>query len=505
MSDVRSTNQAKSRRINLQKSSSFLAKSRKTDKIYPSQQDALRNAEHAHAQNSQNSKNTHSFMWRLILLFSKIIPSNFKAKHIFLIPVFILVQTCFYMMYINHTEKLTEDRINFLNQHLDLESAMHWGDYRIKNFFKNASTLEETNPQDITLTSQCSVDNLHYLVSTSAMWRGPISIAVFAPQNDAVLAIYAINSLRKCFPMIRDLITFHLVWPTNKSPEYIKDPPIGLFSDECEIVLETLKNGFTDRINYEMGTVLYPHNTLRNVARYKLLTNLMFMIDIDTVPALSSRDQFLDFAQRRGLWDENQYLLDKIVYVTPAWEVPTDVDAPKTKQILLDLLDAERVRPFHNETCWYCHKASRYEDWAQIPMAEKLAIAYEVDWEKSWEPYYISSTEIPFHDERFKQYGYDRISQICELYMAEYRFFVLNNIFTVHQGYKKLADVNLQRNLENRKNFLIFEERFQPEMTKKYPNTTKTCVQKESWKDSRKVVINNIERILKERQKRSII
>ena len=51
---------------------------------------------------------------------------------------------------------------------------------------------------------------------------------------------------------------------------------------------------------------------------------------------------------------------------------------------------------------------------------------------KSWEPFYIARRSVPLFDERFKQYGFDRIEQICELHVAGYRFSVLNNAFLVH-------------------------------------------------------------------------
>ena len=399
-----------------------------------------------------------------------------------------------------------QDRNKFVTDHIDLDNAVHWGDYRVAAFYQN-STLQANNliqEKDITLISQCSVDNLHYLINTAERWRGPIAIAVFAPMNDAILSVYAIDALRRCYPMIRELVTFHLVYPSIKYPEYLEDPPDGLISTECQEVTETLQN--MGRTNYEnIGGILYPHNVLRNVARYKMETELIFLIDIDTLPTLNARDLFLQFANEADMWGENKELLEKTVYITPAWEVPNGVDVPNDKEELLELLEHERTRPFHNETCWYCHKTTRYEDWVQIPMTTKLAIAYEVDWEKSWEPYYISRKDIPMHDERFKQYGYDRISQICELYMADYKFFVLDNLFTVHQGYKMLADVSLSRNLENRKNFLLFEERFQPEMTLKYPNSNKTCVQKETWRDAKQVVVHNIEALMKQRHKKNIV
>lgn len=49
----------------------------------------------AEAEHFQNS----GLFWKFLNLFSKIVPTSFKAKHVFLIPVFILAQTGFYMIY----------------------------------------------------------------------------------------------------------------------------------------------------------------------------------------------------------------------------------------------------------------------------------------------------------------------------------------------------------------------------------------------------------------------
>ena len=41
-----------------------------------------------------------------------------------------------------------------------------------------------------------------------------------------------------------------------------------------------------------------------------------------------------------------------------------------------------------------------------------LNIAYSVEWQPLWEPFYISHRDVPLYDERFKQYGFNRISQV---------------------------------------------------------------------------------------------
>ena len=56
-----------------------------------------------------------------------------------------------------------------------------------------------------------------------------------------------------------------------------------------------------------------------------------------------------------------------------------------------------------------------------------MDVGFTANWDKSWEPFYIARREVPLFDERFKQYGFDRIQQICELYIAGYKFAVLDN------------------------------------------------------------------------------
>jgi N-acetyllactosaminide beta-1,3-N-acetylglucosaminyltransferase len=41
-----------------------------------------------------------------------------------------------------------------------------------------------------------------------------------------------------------------------------------------------------------------------------------------------------------------------------------------------------------------------------------MAPLFDVLWKDPWEPFYIASNNIPFYDERFKQYGFNRISQV---------------------------------------------------------------------------------------------
>ena len=52
-------------------------------------------------------------------------------------------------------------------------------DFLVHRNFKKADFLGDDH--DITLVSQCSVDNLHHIPALVKRWNGPTSIAIFAP------------------------------------------------------------------------------------------------------------------------------------------------------------------------------------------------------------------------------------------------------------------------------------------------------------------------------------
>jgi hypothetical protein len=95
---------------------------------------------------------------------------------------------------------------------------------------------------------------------------------------------------------------------------------------------------------------------------------------------------------------------------------------------------------FHNlikncqiKSCWWCHSPEEHPRWELIPQNEnELEISFNATWGRNWEPFYIAQRNSPLYDERFKQYGFDRQQQICNLWVAGYKFSIMNNAFLVH-------------------------------------------------------------------------
>ena len=109
---------------------------------------------------------------------------------------------------------------------------------------------------------------------------------------------------------------------------------------------------------------------------------------------------------------------------------------------LSDLYAKNQLRAFHTDTCENCHKPEQFEKWSQLPPGDEdsIEIGFEANWSEHWEPFYFARRNIPMYDERFKEHLFDRIQQICELYIAGFKFQVLNNGYLVHKGLKTVDD-----------------------------------------------------------------
>lgn len=275
--------------------------------------------------------------------------------------------------------------------------------------------------QDLTLATQTTINGLHNLDVLAASWQGPISVAVFSLTEDVPLAVETILHLRRCYQSIHYNTSFHLVYPLN-GPTNNAMPSSYPNVDSCDFLTNNLQKVSFGK-NYALG-VAYPNNLLRNVARRSALTEFVFMIDIDMVPSENLHNDFLQFAKEKKLFTESNKD-DKTVYVVPAFEVKEDAAIPRNKASLLQQVEAMEARPFYFELCWKCQKHTDYEAWQREPPSKKLDVLFEVLWRDPWEPFYIGRNNVPLYDERFRQYGFNRISQVSdEMFMLVLQKFI---------------------------------------------------------------------------------
>lgn len=394
-----------------------------------------------------------------------------KVKHLALLPILGLIQIFTLMWYVENrdSERLAHEKL--VSKHFAHPTEWIRGDqvankdFLIHRNFKRADFMGDSN--DITLVSQCSVDNLHYIPALAKRWNGPISIAIFAPGHEAVVALHGIDLLRKCEPEVKEFVTFHVMYPTAKIPQFTEAND-KLLSDDCTEALSALTDLKTKGNYQREDKIKYPQNSLRNLARDNLNTNLFYLVDIDTVPCSSLRHDFDKFATKKGLY-ENPDMLE--AFITPAFEIKRHLRYPDDKQELLDYWENGDAQPFHKNTCQHCHNPTKYDHWKSISIRSEIREAYEIDYYSSYEPFYIGHVDsTPYYDERFKAYGYDRISQVCEMYVKGFKFYVLNNGFIFHIGFKYKKDMHQTKNQENQNNMQIYEKQFKPGLKEKYLN-----------------------------------
>nr|XP_054759006.1 beta-1,4-glucuronyltransferase 1-like [Lytechinus pictus] len=361
-----------------------------------------------------------------------------------------------------------------------------YGSYQIfYDISKTQQRLKSIKMRDITLVSHSSMNNLYHLPELVDRWKGPISLAVFGSLSDVKTLVSYVMSLKECIIGVRRNVTFHLVHPVNSISEEAE--VFGSVHNkhsfmvpliDCSKLMDAIKASYSSVQNYAEDGILYPNNLLRNVGRSNILTEYHLVLDIDMLPSVGLREKFLNFVKgSSSLWlDED--MVHQMVFVLPAFEM--DIEAvskvPRDKMELLNYLEEDRVRQFYVKACSYCQNHTDYVKWTSLQsVTGKLSVAYTVEWKPLWEPFYISRSDIPIYDERFRQYGYNRISQICELYMAGFNFAVLDKAFIVHKGFKEKTEFHQQKDEENRKNYYLFLE-FHTALQTKYPETKRRCI-----------------------------
>ena len=187
----------------------------------------------------------------------------------------------------------------------------------------------------VTLVTQCSLNHLHHLVHLSREWAGPISVAVFVPEQYSAVVVASLLVLHYCIPHITSNISIHLVYPLTPSPlDVSRTPAIPHVSDCVDFhkVLDlVLERQLKPLQNYDLGVEKYPNNLLRNVATRYVATDHLMVLDVDIVPSPNLFQDFAEFARRVSFTSETAALDAQTVYVLPVFEIQRNVDLPRDK------------------------------------------------------------------------------------------------------------------------------------------------------------------------------
>lgn len=261
--------------------------------------------------------------------------------------------------YLSETPNRTERPI-FTD--LDLRLG-RWGDakrqYKIFDFAITGERFGDLSEKYVVcLATQSSLERLASLVEVAEHWTGPISAAVFVAGNDELdlLQIY-VSYLRKCFVAIRERVSFHLAYPKDRSPTFIKNLNYFEYSKfDCAKPKDTLnkliKLRSSETSKWRTKKV-YPQNLLRNVARKGCQSGNVFLIDVDIIPSINFTehiDKFLRTTKCPNL----------CAYVIPTFELDTRVRYPRDKMDIIRLAKKGLARPFHHKVFIYNQYATNF-------------------------------------------------------------------------------------------------------------------------------------------------
>merc|ERR1712166_1303873 len=253
----------------------------------------------------------------------------------------------------------------------------------------------------VTIVTQLSIDRLHRLRAMCSTWAGPISAAVY------------VDSTMDCESLKQQLTEFHQEVDAAAS---------------CRLDISLVHAAESAESSYDQ---MYPINALRNAAMGQASTALVFLLDVDFVPAPDLCERLQSCQELHGLARGN-LVSAHCVFVVPAFEVVCGAATPHTQQQLAQLCSDGACEPFHVSNFPKGHQPTDSARWM------KAKHAYTVDYRNCYEPYLVMSRiRCPRYDERFRGYGMNKISHIFEVAQAAPRFVVLPEVFVTAHEHKK--------------------------------------------------------------------
>ncbi|KAK3106012.1 hypothetical protein FSP39_010855 [Pinctada imbricata] len=273
----------------------------------------------------------------------------------------------------------------------------------IKDVFKTSKIRKLVrNSETVTIATQTTPNHIQALDLLAQRWDGPISVVVYLCVKDVQRALYSLINYRSI------MVSFHFVAIDWDVENY----------SLCEMMMTT-KTGF---FNPREKRVPYPYSVLRNTAVTSVEEGYVFLTDIDMVPSANLNGLFLEHIKnmtndRNG--NKNLYpfispevykLKFSTAYVIPAFEAVNSLYYARDKKELVSLVKRGFIRQCAIKSCKICQQSTLYNKWLSNPVNGSYSITLA---NRYYEPFYIlHRSSYPKFDERFKDRGFDRISQV---------------------------------------------------------------------------------------------
>lgn len=275
-------------------------------------------------------------------------------------------------------------------------------------------------PTDITLVTQCSVDRLPMLREQCRTWMGITSVAIYWP-----LMYFQQNNTESLQDAINTVQSFHESMEAEA---------------KCRMDMAVL----SEVVNRH-DLWAYPYNALRNQALSRATTEVVLLLDADFVVSTGLHEKLSNSHEFGALVEDTA--THRTAIVLPAFETEASLGIDQgslvasqaqqsNKEQLKVLFDTRKIIQFA-EFYPVGHRSTNYKKWflASLP--------YSIKFKSGYEPYVlVSRKHMPWYDERFRGYGWDKVMQIYQLDAMDFRFLAHPQAFVMHRPHPPSSGYN---------------------------------------------------------------
>jgi glycosyltransferase-like protein LARGE len=261
-------------------------------------------------------------------------------------------------------------------------------------------------------------------------------------------------------------------WPEQKVLELVAALHNRTEADPaaCALELRVVREDFAAATLTRASS--YPVNAVRNRALQLVRTDALVLLDADFLPSATLGALAVDYRRGGAAGREiARYLDEDVVYVLPAFQATTTAfddagvrgaaaAAEDGKATIVAALANGSLVGFAANHFPAGHGATNFTRWVNA------SSQYEVDYQHGFEPYILASRRhVPWYDERFFGYGYNKIEHLTHMWSLGVRWVVHPSAYVVHQPHADSASKELwllEGNKQTMKNF--FKGEVLPEM-----------------------------------------
>jgi hypothetical protein len=270
----------------------------------------------------------------------------------------------------------------------------------IVNLFTPIDNNAHSTWNAITCVTQGGVNKLPRLLAMTSRWLGPVSFSTLitsASDLDVLFQFWTDN------PLIQEYVSIHVLMALPQ---------------------------------------LYPINQLRNLALHNVMTDYVFLNDVDFIPSDHAHDEIAQLIKASPLYPKTFWVLPAFERrLTPAIgnktaeedEVTDVAMIPKTKPELLKAIQDQVVTTFHPYFS-KGHRPTNFAKWYKFDDATSMM--YPINFGVAFEPYVVCKTQdLHQYFPLFRGYGFNKNTFFVEATIRNFAYFVLKRQFVVHMNH----------------------------------------------------------------------